>query len=133
MENILKRFFRFFAVLVILDNVLSPSLSSCYESFANLTLVFGLLPNAGNISVIGVGWFLDLMFVFSLIFSFYCVCIENKKWTWMTIVISLIYNFVCVNYFEAGRNSILYSACFFIAGGLIYIEMRLQNGISGLF
>lgn len=53
-----KRIFPFFGVLVLLDIILSPSIDMLYEAFANLTLMFGFLPNAGNISVIGVGWFL---------------------------------------------------------------------------
>lgn len=32
-----------------------------------------------------------------------------------------MYNFVCANYFEVGRSNILYSACFFLTGGLIYL------------
>lgn len=39
----------------------------------------------------------------------------------MAFVVSLMYNFVCANYFEVGRSNILYSACFFLAGGLIYL------------
>lgn len=58
----------FFSVLVLLDVVLSPSRQALYEAFADLTLLFGFLPDAGNISVIGVGWFLGLVFVFYLCF-----------------------------------------------------------------
>ena len=39
----------------------------------------------------------------------------------MAFAVSLLYNFVCANYFEVGRTNILYSACFFLAGGLIYL------------
>lgn len=39
----------------------------------------------------------------------------------MAFGVSLIYNFVCANYFDVGRTNILYSACFFLAGGLIYL------------
>lgn len=116
-----KKILPFFGTLVLLDVILSPSVASLYEGFADLTMMFGLLPEAGNISVIGVGWFLGLIFVFYLIFPFFCVLIENKKRAWMAFAVSLIYNFVCGNYFEVGRESILYSACFFLAGGLIYL------------
>lgn len=60
-----KRFAKvwpFFAFLCLIDVIISPSLNSLYELFANLTLCFGLLPNA-DISVIGVGWFLGVVFV----------------------------------------------------------------------
>ena len=99
---------------------MSPSRSALYEVFANLTLCQGLLPNM-NISVIGVGWFLGLIFVFYLIFPFFCVLLENKRRAWISFGISLLYNFVCSNYFDVGRSNILYSAPFFLAGGLLYL------------
>ena len=103
----------------MLDIIMSPSVASVYEGFADLTLVFGFLQKP--ISVIGVGWFLGLVFVFYLIFPFFCVLIENKKRAWTAFAVSLMYNFVCANYFEVGRSNILYDACFFLAGGLIYL------------
>lgn len=114
-----KRILPFFGVLVLLDIIMSPSVASLYEGFADLTLLFGFLQK--TISVIGVGWFLGLVFVFYLIFPFFCVLIENKKRAWVSFAVSLMYNFVCANYFDVGRSNILYSACFFLAGGLIYL------------
>lgn len=114
-----KKILPFFGTLVLLDNIMSPSVASLYEGFADLTLLFGFLQKP--ISVIGVGWFLGLVFVFYLIFPFFCVLIENKRRAWMAFAVSLIYNFVCANYFGVGRSNILYSACFFLAGGLIYL------------
>ena len=116
-----KKILPFFGTLVLLDIIMSPSVASIYQGCADLTLLFGLLPNAGNITVIGVGWFLGLVFVFYLIFPFFCVLIENKRRAWMVFVVSHMYNFVCANYFEVGRSNILYSACFFLAGRLIYL------------
>ena len=124
-----KRILPFFATLVLLDIISSPSVTSLYEGFADLTLLFGFLPNAGIISVIGVGWFLGLVFVFYLIFPFFCVLLENKRRAWMTFAVSLLYNYVCASYFGVGRTNILYSACFFIAGGLIYLY---QNELARL-
>lgn len=114
-----KKVLPFFGLLVLIDMVMSHSISSLYEGFADLTLLFGFLPK--DLSVIGVGWFLGLIFVFYLIFPFFCVLIENKKRACIAFVISLVYNFACVNYFDVGRKNILYSACFFLAGGLIYL------------
>lgn len=114
-----KKILPFFGTLVLLDIIMSPSVASLYEGFADLTLVFGFLQKP--ISVIGVGWFLGLVFVFYLIFPFFCVLIENKRRAWMVFAVSLMYNFVCANYFEVGRTNILYSECFFLAGGLIYL------------
>lgn len=116
-----KKILPFFALLVLIDVFLSPSLDAIYEAFADLTLLFGLLPNAGNISVIGVGWFLGLIFVFYIFFPFYCVLIKNKKRAWIAFFLSLIFNFVCSVYFGVGRTNVLYSSCYLIAGGLIYL------------
>ena len=74
-----KKILPFFAALVLLDIVISPSRDALYEAFADVTLLFGFLPNAGNISVIGVGWFIGLIFVFYLCFPFFCCLIKNKK------------------------------------------------------
>lgn len=120
-EKRFKKIFPFFSVLVLFDIMVSPSPASIYEGFADLTLLFGFLPEAGNISVIGVGWFLGLIFVFYLIFPFFCVLLENKRKAWKVFIITLIYNFTCTNYFQVSRSNILYSACFFLAGGLIYL------------
>lgn len=116
-----KKILPFFALLVLIDVLLSPSLNAIYEAFADLTLLFGFLPNAGNISVIGVGWFLGLIFVFYICFPFYCVLIKNKKRAWIAFFISLIFNYICSVYFDVGRTNILYSSCYLIAGGLIYL------------
>ena len=116
-----KKILPFFGILVLIDVVLSPSRNAVYEAFADLTLLFGFLPNAGSISVIGVGWFLGLVFVFYLCFPFFCVLLETKRRAWIAFGISLLYNFACATYFGVGRSNILYSACFFLAGGLIYL------------
>ena len=64
------KIFPFFAVLVLLDVVMSPSIGSFCEGFADLTLMFGFLPDPRSITVIGVGWFLGLIFVFYICFRF---------------------------------------------------------------
>lgn len=119
----------FFATLCLIDIIISPSKSAIYELFANLTLCFGLLPNA-NISVIGIGWFLGLIFVFYMIFPFFCFLISNKKRAWMAMVISMIFNVLCrIYFFDKNhmldqfdvRTNIIYSSMFFMAGGIIYL------------
>lgn len=116
-----KKILPFFGILVLLDVIMSPSVGAVYEAFADLTLLFGFLPDAGNISVIGVGWFLGLIFVFYLCFPFFCVLIENRRRAWLAFAASLFYNYVCTVYFDAGRTNILYCSCFFLGGGLIYL------------
>ncbi len=124
-----RKIWPFFAFLCVIDFVISPSIDSVYEIFANLTLCFGLLPNA-QISVIGVGWFLGTVFVFYLIFPFFCYLISNKKRAWFSLFIALIFNFVSDFYFDAGRSNIVYCAVFFLAGGLIYIYRETLVKIS---
>lgn len=116
-----KKIFPFFALLVLLDVVLSPSVGALYEAFADLTLLFGFLPGAGNISVIGVGWFLGLIFVFYICFPFFCVLIKSKRRAWLVFGLSLAYNFVCINYFDVRGGNIIYNSCFFLLGGFIYL------------
>lgn len=130
-----KKILPFLGLLVLLDIAMSPSIDALYEAFADLTLLFGFLPGAGNITVIGVGWFLGLIFVFYICFPFFCVLILSKHRAWMAFAISLIYNFACTVYFDVGRSNILYSGCYFLAGGLIYLyrhELMKLNRWIGL-
>lgn len=121
-----KRYTRilpFFSLLVCLDIALSPSLSSLYEGFADVTLAFGLLPDA-DIKVIGVGWFLGTIFVFYMLFPFFVFLMANKKRAWMVFVIAICLSWLSTDYFvpRAGKANIIYSSIFFISGGLIYLH-----------
>ena len=115
---------------------MSPSKSALYEVFANLTLCQGLLPNM-NISVIGVSWTLAVIFVFYLLFPFFCFLLENKKRAWLAFICAAIYSFVCSTYFFdeshiadrvavnfSARTNILYCAVYFIVGGLIFLYRK---------
>lgn len=124
----IKKILPFFTVLIILDIIVSPSVNSLYEAFADVTLLFGFLPDAGHISVIGVGWFLGLIFVFYLCFPFFCFLLNNKRRAWISFGISIIYHLLCAYYFGVGRTNILYSGCFFLAGGLVYLyRMEIEK------
>lgn len=112
----------FFAVLVLLDIIMSPSKASLIEGFADVTLLFGLFPN--DISVIGVGWFLGLIFAFYLIFPFYCVLIKNRRKAWGAFIISLMLNYVGGSYFDIGRTNIIYCLCYLLSGGMIYLYRK---------
>lgn len=109
----------FFVVLVLLDIAMSPSKGALIEGLADVTLLFGLFPN--NISVIGVGWFLGLIFTFYLIFPFYCVLLKNRKRAWIAFVVSILLNYIFGAYFGIGRTNIVYCLPYLIAGGLIYL------------
>lgn len=121
----------FFSVLVLLDIVISPGKAAFIEGFADVTLLFGLFPN--HISVIGVGWFLGLIFAFYLIFPFYCVLLKNKRRAWGVFAVSLILNYVCGSYFEVGRTNIVYCLCYLLAGGLIYLYRDKLEQFSGKY
>lgn len=134
-----EKLWPFFALLCILDVVISPSANSVYEIFANLTMLQGLLPNP-QISVVGVSWTLAVIFVFYLLFPFFCFLLFSKKRAWFGFIIAGIYNILCQLYFFdeqhvlgnfMERENILYSAIFFMAGGLIYLYRdeleRLKN------
>ena len=134
-EKRFRKILPFFGLLVLLDIVMSPSIDALYEAFADLTLLFGFLPGAGNITVIGVGWFIGLIFVFYICFPFFCVLLQSKRRAWIAFAVSLIYNFVCTVYFDVGRSNILYSGCYFLVGGLIYLyryELMKWNRWIGL-
>lgn len=103
--------------------MISPSKESLFEVFANLTLCQGLLPNA-NITVIGVSWTLAVIFVFYMLFPFFCFLIGNKKRAWGVAVVALIFNWLCSSYFSAGRGNIVYDAIYFIAGGLVFLYRK---------
>ncbi len=71
----------YFALLCALDFMILPSKESLFEVFANLTSCQSFLPNA-KISVIGVSWTLAVIFVFYMLFPFFCFLIGNKKRVW---------------------------------------------------
>ena len=113
----------YFAMLCVLDFVISPSKESLFEVFANLTLCQGLLPNA-NISVIGVSWTLAVIFVFYMLFPFFCFLIGNKKRAWCVAAVAIVFNWLCDIYFNAGRNNIVYDAIYFVVGGLVFLYRK---------
>ncbi len=122
-----KKILPFFALLCLLDFAISPSIGSLVEVFANLTLCFGLIPDA-NITVIGVGWFLGVVFVFYMIFPFFCFLLANKKRAWFSLGVAYLMNLACKYYFGAGRESIAYSFAYFMVGGLVFLyKDELEN------
>lgn len=56
-----------------------------WEAFANMTLSFGLIPG-NDISVVGVGWFLGVIFLFYMLFPFFVFLMGTKE-------ASLVYDF----------------------------------------
>lgn len=138
-EFYIKRFAKiwpYFALLCVIDLIVSPSKNALYEVFANLTLCQGFLPNA-NISVIGVSWTLAVIFAFYMLFPFFCFLLGNKKRAWSVAIAALLFNYLCSSYFFDGshivdpisvgfssRLNIVYDAIYFIAGGLIFLYRK---------
>lgn len=121
----LKKILPFFLFLVVLDLCINwNGFSSLYEGIANLTLLFGFLPNS-NISVIGVGWALGVIFAFYWLFPVIVFGIYTKKRAWFTLLISIFFYFACSEYFlvnnEVVRCNFLYWSCYFIVGGILYL------------
>ena len=123
-----KRILPFFGLLCVLDLIVDFSKENLAQAFMNCTLVFNLLPNP-DIKVIGVGWFLGLIFLFYMLFPFFVFLLDNKRRAWGIFCISLIINFLCQEYFfteifvdfNPSRHNILYSAPFLLSGGLCFL------------
>lgn len=121
----MKRYIKilpFFAVLIVIDLVMSFSTNSLLEGLTELTLLHGFVPQ--SLSVIGVGWYLGTVFVFYLIFPFFCTLIQNKKIAWFAFAISIGLHYICANYFSLDRHNIVFSLCYFLVGGLIYLYRK---------
>ena len=123
-----KRILPFFGLLCILDLITNFSKETFAQTFMNCTLVFNLLPNS-SFQVIGVGWFLGLIFLFYMLFPFFVFLIDNKRRAWIAFILSLVINYFCQEYFftdsfidfNPSRQNILYSAPFLLAGGICFL------------
>ena len=73
-----SRIWPFFSLLVLIDFIMNPSKEELYQCIADLTLAFNLLPNP-EIHVIGVGWFLGVIFLFYMIFPWFAFLLQNTK------------------------------------------------------
>lgn len=122
----------YFSLLVLIDVVVSGlKVNSFIEGFADVTLMYGLLPNNNIISVIGVGWALGVIFVFYIIFPFFVFLLWNPKRAWFTLVISVAMYYCANYYFIAESANIMKYLCYFVIGGVIYIYRdNIQNIVS---
>lgn len=125
-----KRVLPFFALMVLIDFLWEHNISSLAEGFADITLCFGLYPNA-DIHVIGVGWFIGLVFLFYMLYPFFVFLMDNKRRAWLTLAVSLILAVIGLSYFASDRffehpmaftrNNIIYSGPFFVVGGIVFL------------
>ncbi len=109
----------FFITLILLDLCISFSFDSLMQALVESTLFHGFIPV--EFSVIGVGWFLGVIFIFYLSFPFFCVLIKNKKRAWLAFSIAFGLNLICQYYFHLERDNFAYSFCYFLIGGLIFL------------
>lgn len=118
----------YFALLVLIDFAREPSFNSFCDTFANLTLAFGLLPNP-KIEIIGVGWFLGVIFLFYMLFPFFVFLFSSAKRAIGALIVSIIFLYVSLTYFftdafigdiRSAYNIVNYLP-FFISGGIIYL------------
>lgn len=128
----------FFSLLIFLDIVITRSGEHLIQGLVELTMVFGLLPN-NQLDVVGVAWFLGVVFLFYMLFPFFVFLCWTKKRAWVSFIVSILLNIACANYFYtskfvipgfSNRHTLLYCSPFLILGELIYLY-RLD--ISGFF
>ncbi len=118
----IQRIWPCFAVLCTIELLLGFETKLVYEWLADLTLAYGLIPNS-NISVVGVGWFLGVIFVFYMVFPFFVFLLKNKKRAWLSLAVAVLISFICQKYFisAANRSVFVFDAMFFVSGGLIFL------------
>lgn len=116
-----QKIFPFFAFITVVDVALSISKESIFEGFANLTLVFGLIPHE-SITVIGVGWTLGVIFVFYLLYPFVVYLMKNRTRFNIAFIVTLIYAFIVNDYFGLGKVDFLYCACYFMGGAWLFLN-----------
>ena len=132
------RIWPFFALLVVIDFIMKPTLEEFYQCFADLTLAFNLLPNP-HIDAIGVGWFLGVVFLFYMIFPWFVFLLQKKSRAWFALFVAVVFHIILMRYFltsefctdyqiAAPRHNIVYSFPFFMVGGILYLYRdRLEN------
>lgn len=126
-----SRIWPFFSLLVLIDFIMNPTKEELYQCIADLTLAFNLLPNP-EIHVIGVGWFLGVIFLFYMIFPWFAFLLQNTNRAWLAMGVSLIMHFLVVDYFLTEefvlpseisnfRHNIVWSFPFLMIGGLLFL------------
>ncbi len=135
-----KKILPFFLFLILIDLVLDFSFEHLAEGLMESTMLFGLLPY-NELSVIGVGWTLGVIFLFYIMFPYFVFLFDNKKRGIISFTISILLCVLCNSYFFSDkfvvesftpRHNILYCLPYFGSGCLIYlyreeIKQRLGN------
>lgn len=126
----------FFSLLVCIDTLFSIKTVLWRDVFASLTMAFNLMPSH-DMSVIGVGWTLGVIFVFYFMFPFYVFLLSTKRRAWFTVIICFVLNWCCCNYYEsAGKTdgaNFLFLSVYFVIGGVLYLyKDYIQEKVSGI-
>lgn len=127
----------FFALLVCIDVVAEGfSPNALWEAFADVTLMFNLLPDL-NIQVIGVGWALGVIFLFYFLFPFFVFLMSTKRRAWGTFVASVVLSLSCVFHFFKTNGNIddrrfIYQFMFFVAGGLLFLYRHRIESLNSV-
>ena len=134
-----KRIWPFFTLLVLIDVAVklitehfswSQSMQAeLIEAFADITLAFGLI-SGNDISVIGVGWFLGIIFLFYMIFPFFTFLMHTKRRAYLSLLVIVLLYISVQNYFMPvkhvgfGNRSFIHCAPFFVVGGILYLNRK---------
>ena len=133
------RIFPFFALLVLLEVIYQHNLPAIYEGFIDLTLAFPFLPNP-EITVMGIGWTLGIIFSFYMLFPFFVFLFDNKKRGFLTFIVSILITFACINYFFSPyfvtesftfKHNFMFCFMFFAAGGEIFLNKESIMKFTG--
>ena len=133
-----KRIWPYFALLCLIGLAFDHTIGGVWQTFADLTLCFNLLPNP-DIQIIGVGWFLGLVFLFYIMFPFFTFLINSKKRAWFVLAVAIAFHFIGRFYFfkepfvdfEVGRHNMVFSMPYFLVGGIIYLYRRELKTVGG--
>lgn len=78
----IKRFFRilpFFLPLLFIALIVEPTKEHLADFLLEATLLHGFLPADNTIDIMGVSWFLGVIFIFYITFPFFTVLLKKKK------------------------------------------------------
>lgn len=109
----------FFVLVTILEIVINYSYDSLIEGVSKFTGMFGFL--SSPISVIGVSWFLGIVFIFYMIFPFFVFLFNNKRRAIVITLISVLMNLIAIGYFKVEITNFFFCFVYFALGGLIFI------------
>lgn len=123
-----QRILPFFILLVLIDWAFSRDLKSVFEGLAQMTMATNLLPDP-DLSVIGVSWFLSIIFIFYMVYPFFVFLMGNKTRGWIATGVGVyLYMLITGNIIEEpfgiatiGRTNFLFCTPYLLTGGLIYL------------